>query len=320
MPMPMPSRALAAAGVLATALTTSLAITQPATASAKAPAVTYHFKTIDNSSDLTFNQLLGINNHGKISGYYGSGAQGHKNKGYQLLSPYHQSDFRVENFPGSAQTQVTGLNDTGYTVGFFSRTNDANPANNANFGFWAHGGHFHKVDFPTSNPASPPVDQLLGINDHGVAVGFYVDGSSTSHGYEYNVTTHKFSKINVPGATSVTATAINNKRSVAGIFTDSHNSTNAFLLTRNGTLTVISVPGADMTQAFGVNDHDEVVGVYTIGSNTYGFTWKPGDHIVTVNDPHGVGTTLLNGVNNTGDLVGFYTDSHNRVDGMLAKP
>lgn len=82
----------------------------------------------------------------------------------------------------------------------------------------------------------------------------------------------------------MTATAINNKRTVAGIFTDSHNNTNAFMLTRNGTLTVISVPGADMTQAFGINDHNEVVGAYTIGSNTYGFTWTPGDHIVTVND------------------------------------
>lgn len=318
--MSLPSRALATAGVLATALAASLAIALPATASADAPAVTYHFKTIDNSNDLTFNQLLGINNHGKISGYYGSGAQGHKNKGYQLLPPYHQSSFRVENFPASAQTQVTGLNDIGDTVGFFSHTNDANPADNANFGFWESHGRFHKNDFPTNNPATPPIDQLLGINNHGVAVGFYNDSSSNSHGYEYNITTHKFSTINVTGATSVTATAINNHRAVAGFFTDSHGNVNAFLLTRNGHLTVISKSGATMTQAFGVNDKNEVVGAYTIGTNSYGFTWTPGHGLVTVNDPHGVGTTLLNGVNNAGDLVGFYTDSHNNVDGMLAKP
>ncbi len=315
--MSLTSRALAAVGVLTTALATSLAIALPATA---APAVTYHFKTLDNSNDLTFNQLLGINNHGVISGYYGSGAQGHKNKGYLLLPNYHQSDYRVENFPGSAQTQVTGLNDTGDTVGFFSHTNDANPNNNANFGFWERGGHFHKVDYPASSSATPPVDQLLGINDQGVAVGFYNDSSGNSHGYEYNVTTGKFSTVNLDnGATSVTATAINNHRTVAGFFTNS-SGTDAFLLTRNGQLTVISEPGASMTQAFGVNDHDEVVGAYMIGSDSYGFTWTPGGGLVTVNDPHGVGSTVINGVNNAGDLVGFYTDSHNRVDGLLATP
>jgi probable HAF family extracellular repeat protein len=318
--MSLTSRALTAAGALTTALVTSLAIAQHATARAAAPAVTYHFRTLDNSNDLTFNQLLGINNHGTISGYYGSGAQGHKNKGYLLLSPFRQVDYRVENFPGSAQTQVTGLNDIGDTVGFYSHTNDANPANNANFGFWESNGRFHKADYPTSNPASPPIDQLLGINSHGVAVGFYNDSSGNAHGYEYNVTTHNFSTINVTGATSVTATAINNNRAVVGFFTDAHKNVSAFLLTRNGTLTVISKSGADMTQAFGVNDHGEVVGVYTIGANSYGFTWTAGGGFVTVSDPHGIGTTILNGVNNAGDLVGFYTDSHNRVDGMLATP
>ena len=44
----------------------------------------WSFSKLNNSSDPTFNQLLGINNHGQIAGYFGSGAAGHPNKGYVL--------------------------------------------------------------------------------------------------------------------------------------------------------------------------------------------------------------------------------------------
>lgn len=45
------------------------------------------FTTIDNPLDPTFNQLLGINTAGVISGYYGSGAPGHPNQGYTIAAP-----------------------------------------------------------------------------------------------------------------------------------------------------------------------------------------------------------------------------------------
>ncbi len=77
----------------------------------------YTFKTLDNSSDLTFNQLLGINGNGLIAGYFGSGLKGHPNRGY-LLSNDGSGSYTSENFPGAAQTQVTGLDNVGVTVGF----------------------------------------------------------------------------------------------------------------------------------------------------------------------------------------------------------
>ena len=40
----------------------------------RAPADDFTFTTINNNTDPTFNQLLGINDKMKISGYYGSGA------------------------------------------------------------------------------------------------------------------------------------------------------------------------------------------------------------------------------------------------------
>src|SRR5579863_7535741 len=93
-----------------------------ASASTLSPASTrYSFQTLNNNHDVTFNQLLGINDFGLISGYFGSGAAGHPNKGY-LLEPNHIA-YINENFPGSVQTQVTGLNNTGISVGFWSNTN-----------------------------------------------------------------------------------------------------------------------------------------------------------------------------------------------------
>jgi hypothetical protein len=314
---------IAAAGALAT--TAAFAVAGPASASAS-PAVSYHFTTLNNTADPTFNQLLGINNDDVIAGYFGSGAQGHPNKGYELWTP---STYRNENFPQSVQTQVTGLNDNGVTVGFFSTMNTASMTNN-NFGFYYRNGSFHEVNFPTGDNASPQTDQLLGVNDHDIAVGFYVNGQGSSRGYEYNIATHQFTRVLVPGAPggtagpSLTAAAINNPGDVAGFYNKTSSKVDAFLRLHDGQFITLAVHGASMTQAFGVNNKDEVVGAYTVGSGnnaqTHGFTWRPGYGFTTVDDPHGIGTTLINGVNDHGDLVGFYTDAAGNTDGVLVQP
>ena len=326
----------AAAATGALAATAALALMAPASAStqaAQAPAANgssrYHFTTLDNAKDLTFNQLLGINDNGHIAGYFGSGAAGHPNKGYLLRPPFGQGNYQNLNFPGSVQTQVTGLNDEGVQVGFWSTQNNANLTNN-NFGFYLRNGQFHTVNFPTGDNASPPVDQLLGVNNHNVAVGFYTNGQGNNRGFEYNIITHRFSRVLKPGAPagtagpSLTAAAINNRGDVAGFYTNSRGVTVAFLKYGYGRFLTLAVRGASMTQAFGVNDRDEVVGSYTVGTGNnavmHGFTWRPGHGFTTVDDPHGIGTTIINGVNDRGDLVGFYTDSAGNTDGMLAVP
>ncbi len=290
----------------------------------------YRFSTIDNAADVTFNQLLGINNGGVIAGYFGSGAADHPNKGYRLLLRYGQPYYANENFPGSVQTQVTGLNDKGDTVGFWSSMNTTNMVNN-NFGFYELNGHkFHTVQFPTGDNASPPVDQLLGLNDHDIAVGFYTNGQGNNRGYTYNINTKQFSRVLVPGypsgtaGPSLTAAAINNHGDVAGFYVDRNGTTDAFLARKHGKFLTLDYPGASATQAFGVNDRDEVVGAYTDGTGSgdamHGFTWTPGGGFASVDDPHGIGATTINGVNDAGDLVGFYVDAAGNTDGLLATP
>jgi hypothetical protein len=314
-----------AAVIASGALATTAALTLSAAAGASTAASPYTFRTLNNAHDLTFNQLLGINNNGHIAGYFGSGVAGHPNKGYLLRPPFgSQKQYQNINFPHSKQTQVTGLNDLGVQVGFWSTQNNANNINN-NFGFYLKNGRFVEVNFPTHDPAKPPVDQLLGVNNHDVAVGFYTDGQMNNHGYEYNIITRSFSRVLKPGdpGASLQATAINDHGDVAGIYVTKGGVTDGFLKS-GGRFITLAVRGAAMTQAFGVNNHDEVVGTYQVGTGnnakTFGFTWRAGHGFTTVSDPHGVGTTLVNGVNNEGDLVGFYTDAAGNVDGMLALP
>jgi len=326
--------ATAASGMLAVAAAVAMTGTAgAATAGKAAPAVAhtppsggYQFVTLGSHHDRTFNQLLGINNEGVIAGYFGSGAKGHPNKGYVMLPPYAQGDILSENFPHSVQTQVTGLNDRGVTVGFFSTQNTVSMANN-NFGWYAAGGHFHEVNFPTGTPSKPPVDQLLGVNNHDVAVGFFTNSSGLNRGYTYNINTKSFNRVTVPGASglgpSLTAAAINNHGDVAGFYSPSSGVTDGFLKLANGHFYKFAISGASMTQAFGVNDSDLVVGTVTYsGGATHGFLWSPATGFVlsSIDDPNGNGTTVLNGINDENDLVGFYTDGAGNVDGLVAYP
>ena len=314
---------------MSAAVVTGGALAVASTAHAS-PSTTYSFTTLNNSNDPTFNQLLGINDHHVIAGYFGSGAAGHPNKGYYLVpsdgsQSYNQLGYRVENFPDSTQTQVTGLNDQGTQVGFYSPTNTGSDANSAWYSTDS-GLTFHQVTISADTmPSSPVMEQLLGVNDHDVAVGFYQDSNMVLHGFVFRIRTGTFSFTRLPGTpanTSISDTGINNWGDVSGSFTPPGGTTQGFLMTRHGVIP-LAVPGATSTQALGVNDYGEVVGVFSDSTGTHGFTWTHHGGFTTIDDDatNAVpGTTTVNGVNDRGQLVGFYTDTANNVDGMLVNP
>jgi hypothetical protein len=285
-------------------------------------AAGYSFRTLDDVADQTFNRLLGINNIGHIVGYLGSGTAGHPYRGYILRPPYSQTRYQNIDVPGSVQTQLTGLNDAGVQVGFWAAPDKAGRAD-TDIGFYLMAARFSPVSFPTFNNASPAVDRLLGVNDHDVAVGFYIDRQGHRHGYRYDIAARTFTAVTVPGASSVTAAAINNAGGVAGYFTSSTGVTSGFF-TERGRLAVLDAPHATLTRALGVNDSGEVVGEYRLGTGrgavTHGFTWTKQRGFTIVDDPRGIGTTTINGVNDAGDLVGFYLDGAGHTEGLLATP
>ena len=278
-----------------------------------AQATIYNFQTYDNPAGPAFNQLLGINNNGTIAGYYGSGAAGQPNNGYILNTP---NTYTNENFPGSAQTQVTGINNIGTTVGFWS---NSNTGTDPNFGFVDNRGVFSNVNDPAVS-STPSVNQLLGVNDHNVAVGFYMDSNGNSHSYTYTIASNSFVPITYSNAVSLTATAINNNSEIGGFYTNAGGATLGFI-DSNGTFSSLNAPNATATMFFGLNNYGVLVGQATIGGATDGIAYNSSNDLwQIINDPLGIGTTTLNGINDKGSIVGFYVDALGNTDGLLATP
>jgi uncharacterized membrane protein len=280
------------------------------------------FKTLNDAADPTFNQLLGINNDGKIAGYFGSGtpANLHPNKGYTLNPPYGQGNYMNENFPGSQQTQVTGLNNKDLTVGFW-----ADAAGN-DFGFVEHDGTFTNVVDPLGKNAAGGMttEQLLGVNDHDKAVGFWTDGEGNNHGFTYDVGSKSFDEVNIKGFASTTAAAINNKGDIAG-FVSNGGADEGFIKDGNKVELLKGPKGAVSVMALGINNEKQVVGSYTDGTGQmHGFLFdERSKSYTTIDDPNGVkgptGMTVVNGINDNGQLVGFYLDKAGNTDGMLVQ-
>src|ERR1700689_1589850 len=255
----LPAIALVALGVLAAALAVGSRAPRtaaagparsspagPASASPKAPsprpsptaapvAADYSFCTLNNPGDATFNGLLSINNRGHIGGYFGSGAAGPPNPLYTLRAPCGRAKYQRIMSPGSAQTRLTGLNNTGVQVGFWSASGRARRIP----GWYLENGQFHAV----ADNASSPDNELLGVNDRGVAVVFYTDARGLDHAFTYDIATKRFGAITVPGASSVVAAAINNAGAVAGFFTSRAGRTEGFVLATGGQLSVLWFPG-----------------------------------------------------------------------------
>ena len=270
------------------------------------------FMTVINPADPTFNQLLGINDGGRVAGYFGSGADAaHPNKGYQVRPDYDRDNFTNENVPGSAQTQVVGINDHGTTVGFSVDGNGAN----AGFVLWRN--KFTPVVNPAGN-ASPRFDQLLGVNNEGTAAGFYNDANGASHGYLYQIQTGKFTPVTLPvHADSVVASGINDRGDISGFYTVGK-VTSAFLIHYHH-FTALNFGAKTNTQALGVNNGDQVVGSFVDRAGSmHGFVWANGG-VKRIDDPHAKAGTVVNGINNRHQLVGFYVDAAGNTDGFVAR-
>jgi hypothetical protein len=264
----------------------------------------FSFRTVIFPGD-TFTQLLGINDFEVIAGYHGANV----NKGFVFTFP---DTFTPENFPNSAQTQVIGINNRGFTDGFY--------IDNAGIthGFLDIKGTFTTVDFPPFT-----FNQLLGLNNFDQAAGYYAvpptpAGLDTPYIFDNNGGV--FLRIRIAQATGgAQATGINDNQSISGFFIDSAGVNHGFLLAK-GTFFTLDFPGATSTQAFGLNNEDDVVGAYVDAQGlTHGFIFDDG-HFQSVDDPEGVGTTTINGINDRGQLVGFFVDAAGNTDGLVATP
>jgi hypothetical protein len=280
------------------------------------------------TGDSNFNQALGINNAGTVAGYAGDGAAV-PNKGYTVVAPFAPANFTSENFPNSAQTQVVGINSNSpqATVGFFI------DAMGNNFGFFNQNGSFGPA-IMNPNTGTGTVNQLLGVNNNNVAVGFYTDGNGVNHGYTYIIGAGMpFSaSINDPNAGTMmgqgtTTTGINNSGKIAGFYVDGAGNVHGFLFDGASFMT-IDDPAGTNTMLLGLNNNNQAVGSFVdTNGETQGLLFNILiDSFQTISDPNAsampdfnVTGTTINGINDQGDMVGFYSNG-SQVIGLVAVP
>ena len=274
----------------------------------------FKFRTIVNPADRTFNEALGINNSRTVAGYYGSGAVGHPSQGYTAVPGFAKNDFTAENFPGAVQTQVTAINGSGDTAGIWLGSSRLPQ------GFIDWKGTFTSYN----DPAASGGTEILGLNDSGIAVGFYVGPSNQRYGFTLDRATGTFTGVTPPGASNVTAAGVNDGADIVGYYSSGSTGSNSVgFLEKNGTFTAVAYPGAVSTMALGVNAHDAVVGTYVDAyGKTHGFLLRNplnGPTYLWIDDPQGAGTTTLNGINDRINMVGYYVDTSGNTIGLLVE-
>lgn len=266
-----------------------------------ARAQQYVFENIAFPGD-TFTQLLSINDADIIAGYHGQAI----NKGFTLTLP---NNFTSENFPGSAQTQVTGINNSGNTSGFYI------DSMGTNHGFINFNGNFSTVDF-----SGTTFDQVLGLNNTGQAAGYFQSPSGFQTGFVFNPFLPpggQFTLLNLPG--SGQATDINDKGQITGFYATPTG--DAGFLWSGGIRTTLSFPGATVTEALGLNNLGQVVGFYNdAAGNPHGFIYSGGS-FTSIDDTAAPATqTTINGINNLGQIVGFALETDGSTVGFVGAP
>ena len=274
----------------------------------------FTYQTINDPNDPT-TEILGINNLGKIVGYYGDGTASNPEIGFDAVSPYAAKNFHKQTYPQSINTEITAVNNTRAIAGWYQTSKKWIFGAILWEGIWQNYKDSHLRGSPTQ------LTEIYGLNDDGLAVGYYQDSSGVNHAFELDETTDKFHGLFPPNAKSSVATGISGKGDIVGWLTTSSGATLGFLL-KGAHYTEFAYPGAVSTQPWSVNWQDDIVGQYQDASgNTHGFilinpltsqSWQ------RIDEPNATGETVVTSVNDHHTMVGFYQDSQGNIDGFLA--
>ena len=220
-----------------------------------------HYTTFDAAAAPgTMTEAAGINNQGTVVGAYGVTVP----HGF-VRSP--AGTITTVNVPGSQDTLLYGVNDSGALVGSYV------DAQGLEHGFMLENGTLTVID-PPGSPASPAARDTgaTDINDQGQIVGFYADATGTYHGYLYDK--GRFTRLDPPGAADVPNFAttvpwgINDRGQVVGQYVDAAAVLHGYLWQPGRGFTTIDppqitsfdfgVPGAG-TIASDINDRGQII-------------------------------------------------------------
>jgi PEP-CTERM motif len=172
--------------------------------------------TLPNVNGTTTSQLaFGINDSGWIVGQYSD-----SNTGTSPGFVYNGTNFTTLNpVVNATNTFAQGINNNGLVAGFYST--DGNVT--------SHGFFYNTATSAFTLPADPNVtnfmfSQILGINDHGEAVGYYDLTNGTQVGFLYSTSSHNYTFLSDPNAATINGvmiaqiTGIDNAGEITGFY------------------------------------------------------------------------------------------------------
>lgn len=280
--------------------------------------IPFKYTTV-NDPNSRVNVVTGVNQLGKITGWYGGGSGSNIAEAYTSEPPY--TKFRGLSYPGAQGTTAMTVTSNKIVAGYVSQPQNLNGV----WGFVRAKGVWTLLKDRKEGDGNDALTEVLGMNDSGVAVGYYLSEIGVSVPFVLNTVTEQFTNLKPPGALGAEGTGINGKGNITGTEFLTGGVTSGFYL-QTGTYYQLSYPGAAATQALSLNWQDQVVGEYQDAYGVHGFVLTfPTNGAQTrlwqsIDEPNAAGTTVVTGINNHDAICGWYIDSSGHVNGFVASP
>jgi hypothetical protein len=274
----------------------------------------FKFETVNDPGSRSYTQVMGVEDLGQIVGGYRTSASG-ASRGFTSLEPY--SKFKGIDYPSAISTVPTSLSNNRLIAGYFTD----NSSGHHTWGFIRDRGVWTQYKDPKTPKGPNSVNELLGINDSDIAVGFYVDSYGRDQPYE--LYGGHYQPLKPPGALSAVASGINWRGDIVGSETLSDGTTEGWFL-RDGTYYQLSYPHAKQTQALALNFQDQIVGSYVDGSGgVHGYILTDPKSNVNrywqaIDEPDAVGTTVITSINDHHAISGWFVGSDGDTNGFTA--
>jgi probable HAF family extracellular repeat protein len=182
---------------------------------------------------------FGINDKGMIVGQYVTSTA---TPGFIQVNGKKFITLNAPSGPNLVNAQ--GINNKGLVVGFYKGTDGQVHGFMANEKAAKHG---VLTGTAIADPTIPAVagepgatfvfSQILGINDKGIAVGYYGDSTTSQHGFIYNTHTGQYTFLDDPseafnnGVEVTQITGITNSGEITGFYTDANGVAHGFVAT-----------------------------------------------------------------------------------------
>ena len=161
--------------------------------------------------------VQGINDLGQAVGYFvdSNGC----NRGFL----YDGNSYSVINHPNAVcgslyGTMISDINNSGLIAGSFTGSTGQS------YGFLYDGDSYTLIDPPgagnSSNGFYGSGAMVYGINDHGQAVGNFIDNDDVTHGFIYDISDDSYTVLDIPGSTYTYLSGINNLGQIVGYYSD----------------------------------------------------------------------------------------------------